>query len=172
MRSIGIRRLGIAGILVMLSCSIIVFIDSCNQSNFNKPYSPTSSASDTGSTGVAGKKSTKSNTEVSPLIPYYKEGAHWYASYWLFNKYLPEDSAKGKYLVLVGTPPNSDYALMYNTYYFRRAVDGAGQISALTSAGFKPDQIFVQIGWHTDNPYPDQNTYVMYNNWQSVVAQC
>ncbi|MCL5266871.1 MAG: hypothetical protein M1469_02060 [Bacteroidetes bacterium] len=103
---------------------------------------------------------------ISPLIPYWNQGAQWTYNQWNFYKYLPEDSAKGKYLVLWGVPPNGDYASMYNNYCFRRVVCTGDQIAAATSAGFRLDQLIISIGYHDDS-----GNYIIVSDWGQLISE-
>ena len=113
---------------------------------------------------MKGKKSVVLG--VNPLIPYWNKGAQWTNTQWNFYKYLPADSAKGKYLVLWGIPPNGDYATMYNKYCFRRLVCAGDQVAAAASAGFTLSQLIISIGW---NNY--DGTYTIVSNWGQLVSQ-
>ena len=133
-------------------------LQSCSQElkQSESPTAPSASEKiDSTSKNGAGKHKTVSG--VQPLVPYWNEGAKWTYSQWNFYKRLPEDSAKGKYLV-VGLPPSGvDYASMYQQYCFRRAICSSGQqLTDVTTAGFSRAEILVGIGA---------------NDYQSVINQ-
>ena len=160
-------------ILAVMFLAILIF-ESCNQSKTDQSYSPTSISSNSDSTVFVAKKGKgvgrkDSVSNVIPLVPYFGEGARWTDSFWDFNKYLPEDSHKGKYLMLVGGSSfvligGYDLATLYNKYCFRRAVVGDWEVGTYTAAGFDESQLLISIGYHNNG------TYVMNSNWQNDVS--
>lgn len=127
-----------------------VCLSSCNQTDLSQPISPTLAGTNADSNGAATKKEKKVSG-VNPMVPYFNEGGRWTASFWLFNKYLPEDVHKGKYLVLVGEYSGISLSTLYTKYCFRRAVCGDYQIQDFVTAGFSENQILISIGWRNDD---------------------
>ena len=108
-------------------------------------------------------------SSVRPLIPYWNQGAQWTNTQWNFYKYLPEDSAKGKYLVLIGA--TGGYDSLYSKYCFRRAVVGWAQdVTAYTQARFSEAQLLFQLGYLKQDPDTPTGTYIVDPNWSNDVA--
>lgn len=87
----------------------------------------------------------------------------------MFNKYLPEDSAKGKYLTLVGEYSGISISALYAKYCFRRAVCGDYQIQDFINAGFCENELLVQIGWLQQDCCTPTGTYHLSSNWKTDV---
>ena len=172
--------------LTFVTVVSLIYLSSCNESKLGQSYSPTSSGNtidSAGNNGGKGNKLVDKVNGVSPMVPFFNEGGPWTDSFWLFNKYLPEDVHKGKYLMLLG---GSDFAsdggynltALYNNYYFRRAVCGDWEVSAYTNAGFNESQLLISIGCRNDNRSwwqvfwgTGSVSYSMPSNWKSIVTQ-
>ena len=124
-----------------------------------------------------GKKSGKDSVStIKPQVPPpgsgYMEGSQYVADYYQFNGvYLPEDSAKHKYLMFMTSNVSSDkFETMYQKYCFRRVVCGDGDINALESAHFSRNQLLISIGngGGCGFPYPSPGPGLL-SNWRHLV---
>ena len=175
------RIILMAFVLMSLAGLSIVYLSSCNQSKFSQPISPTSAITNSDSSGVVigkgkgvGRKDSVSSL-VKPNVPQpgscpgYKEGSQYVANYYQFTGvYLPEDTHKGKYLMLVGGQDfvnmgGYDLGTLHDKYCFRRAVIGASEVATYIYKGFIKTQLLISIGSHNDG------VYNMVSNWQDIV---